>query len=329
LLTLLEIVSKPDMNSPEEAAGYARMVRQILRYADVCDGNLEEGSMRCDCNVSARPKGQKELGTKVELKNLNSFRFIEKAIDFEIHRQIDLIESGDKVVQETRLYDSTKNKTFSMRSKEEAEDYRYFPDPDLLPLKIEEKKIFQIQEELPEMPFAKYTRFINEYQLSVQDALFLTEEQDVASYFEETVHKCKQAKMVANWIMTELYKELNTHKLSVKNSPITPTRLADLINLIDEGSISGKIAKKVFELMWSENKTADEILEEKGWKQVSNNNDIEGWVDEVIAQSPDQVAEYKSGKIKVLGFLMGQVMKLSKGQANPGVVQEILKEKLK
>ncbi|MCB0355963.1 MAG: Asp-tRNA(Asn)/Glu-tRNA(Gln) amidotransferase subunit GatB [Bdellovibrionales bacterium] len=326
---LLEIVSAPDMSHPAEAAAYARAVRQILRYAQVCDGNLEEGSLRCDCNVSIRPQGQKTLGTKVELKNLNSFRFIEKALEYEVHRQIDLLESGEEVVQETRLYDSTKNKTFSMRSKEEAEDYRYFPDPDLLPVKLDLEFISEIGRMLPELPSVKLERFICDYQLSQQDAMFLTEEVDVAQYFEQVASVCHLPKQAANWIMTELFRELNNNKLNVTQSHVSARQLGQLILKIEQGEISGKIAKKAFQLMWERKQSIDEVIEEQGWKQVSNDAEIIKWVDEVISKYPDQVAEFRAGKTKVMGFLMGQIMKLSKGQANPSVVQNCLQEKLK
>lgn len=326
---LLEIVSAPDMRLPEEAAAYARTVRQILKYAEVCDGNLEEGSLRCDCNVSVRPKGQAELGIKVELKNLNSFRFIEKAIEFEIHRQIDVIESGEVVLQETRLYDSTKNKTYSMRSKEEAEDYRYFPDPDLLPLKVDELIIAKIKSTLPEMPDKKVRRFIDHYNISEQDAFSITEDREVAKYFEEVVAECSQPKLAVNWIMTEVFRELNVAKMDITKAQISSKDLAELLILISNDEISGKIAKNVFQLMWENKETAGKIIEEKGWKQISNDNVIDKWIEEVINSFPEQVIEYKSGKTKVLGFLMGQLMKLSKGQANPLVVQELFKEKLK
>lgn len=326
---LLEIVSAPEMSYPQEAAAYAKTVRQILKYAEVCDGNLEEGSLRCDCNVSVRPVGQKEFGTKVELKNINSFRFIEKAIEFEIQRQIDLLDSNEVIVQETRLYDSTKNKTFSMRSKEESEDYRYFPDPDLFALHIDPLRISDIKRALPELPEQKIRRFIAEYKISEQDALFLTEEKPVAQYFELAVGFGGEPKMVANWIMTEVYRELNASHLQIESSPIPPQQLAELLLMISKGEISGKIAKNVFQLMWQESKAAVEVLVEKGWKQVSNDSVIEGWIEEVVSVHHQQVQEYLEGKTKVFGFLMGQVMKLSKGQANPGAVKEILKEKLK
>lgn len=325
---LLEIVSGPDMSSPQEAAEYGRTIRQIVRYLDVCDGNLEEGSLRCDCNVSVRKAGETKLGTKVELKNLNSFRFVEKAVEYEIDRQIDEIEGGKKIIQETRLYDPDKNRTFSMRTKEDAQDYRYFPDPDLLPIVINENDIEQIRKNLPELPQQKATRFQNELGLSEYDAEILTAEKDLADYFEIVSAKSSNPKLSANWIMSDLIRELNNSKTEITNSPVTPEDLAELIKLIDGGSISGKIAKTVFTEMWNSGKPANDIIKEKGLSQVSDTAVIEKMVDEILAANPAQVAEYRSGKIKVFGFFVGAAMKASKGQANPDVVNQILKNKL-
>lgn len=326
---LLEIVSEPDIRSPQEAAEYARTVRNILRYLEVCDGNLEEGSMRCDCNVSVRKKGETKFGTRTEIKNVNSFRFVEKAIDYEIQRQIACIESGERIVQETRLYDSTKNRTFSMRSKEEAQDYRYFPDPDLLPVVFESSWVQNIRKALPELPREKATRFQTQYGLPEYDALVLTQERGVAEYFEAVANKCGNPKSASNWVMVELMRELKESEKSIETQPIQANQLGELIQLIDKGTISGKIAKTVFSEMWATGKNPDEIIKSKGLVQISDTGAIEKIIGEVIAASPNQVAEYRGGKEKLFGFFVGQVMKASKGQANPDLVNQILKEKLK
>ncbi|MBY0553204.1 Asp-tRNA(Asn)/Glu-tRNA(Gln) amidotransferase subunit GatB [bacterium] len=327
-IPLLEIVSGPDMSSPQEAAEYGRTIRQIVRYLDVCDGNLEEGSLRCDCNVSVRKAGETKLGTKVELKNLNSFRFVEKAVEYEIDRQIDEIEGGKKIIQETRLYDPDKNRTFSMRTKEDAQDYRYFPDPDLLPIILNESDIEQIRKNLPELPQKKAARFQSELGLSEYDAEMLTAEKDLADYFEIVSAKSSNPKLSANWIMSDLIRELNNSKTEITKSPVSPEGLAELIKLIDGGSISGKIAKTVFADMWITRKSAADIIKEKGLSQVSDTTVIEKMVDDILAANPSQVAEYRSGKTKVFGFFVGAAMKASKGQANPDVVNQILKNKL-
>lgn len=327
-IPLLEIVSGPEMHSAKEAAEYGRTIRQIVRYLDVCDGNLEEGSLRCDCNVSVRKLGAEKLGTKVELKNLNSFRFVEKAIDYEIERQIDEIESGKKIVQETRLYDPDKNRTFTMRAKENAEDYRYFPDPDLLPLVITDEQIESIKKSLPELPLARASRFQKKIGLSALDADMLTAEKEIADFFEVTGATCGNYKASANWIMGDLLRELNEEKINILESPVSPTALGKLILLIDKEIISGKIAKTVFLEMWKSQLTPEAIVLAAGLSQVSSSTHIEKFVDQVINENASQVAEYRSGKIKVLGFLVGAVMKLSKGQANPDVVNQILKNKL-
>ena len=328
-IPLLEIVSGPDMRSPAEAAEYARTIRQILRYLEVCDGNLEEGSLRCDCNVSVRKSGEIKLGTKVEVKNINSFRFVEKAIEFEIERQIDAVEKGERIVQETRLWDPDKNRTVSMRSKENAQEYRYFPDPDLLPLIVTEEMIQKYKAELPELPLARARRFVEKLGLSEYDAQVLTAEKEVADYFEATAKLVAQAKNASNWIMTELVRELNTNNISVTQSPITPQALGRMIQLIEAGTISGKIAKTVFQEMWVSGKDPENIIKEKGLVQISDSSAIEKIIDDVLAQNATQVADYRAGRTKLFGFFVGAVMKASKGQANPDLVNKLLSEKLK
>jgi aspartyl-tRNA(Asn)/glutamyl-tRNA(Gln) amidotransferase subunit B len=328
-IPLLEIVSGPDMHTPQEAAEYARSIRSIVRYLGVCDGNLEEGSLRCDCNVSVRKAGEQKLGTKVELKNINSFRFVEKAIEYEIERQIDLAERGEKIIQETRLWDPDKNRTFSMRTKEDAQDYRYFPDPDLLPVIVSDDMINKIKASLPELPAAKAKRFMTEHGLPEMDANVLTAEKDMAEFYEETAKISKNYKASANWVMVELLRELNTHNKLIHDSPIKPNLLGKMISMIDAGTISGKIAKTVFLEMWQTGKDPEAIIKEKGLVQISDAGAIEKIVDEVMAANASQVAEYRAGKTKVLGFFVGAVMKASKGQANPDLVNKILTEKLK
>lgn len=328
-IPLLEIVSAPEIKSAKEAAEYAKTIRQIVRYLDVCDGNLEEGSMRCDCNVSVRRVGEQKLGTKVEIKNLNSFRFIEKAIEYEIDRQIDLIERGQTIIQETRLYDPDKNKTFSMRTKEDAQDYRYFPDPDLLPVVVLDNELKQIKLTLPELPSNRLMRFMTEYGLPEYDAEVLTTEKAIADYFEQTGVECKNYKAASNWIMVELMRELKSDKIEIENAPITAKSLGELITLIDKNVITGKIAKSVFLEMWRSKKSAPEIIKEQGLQQISNEGEIEKIIVDTLANHPAQVAEYRSGKTKVMGFLVGQIMKASKGQASPDLVNRILIEKLK
>jgi aspartyl-tRNA(Asn)/glutamyl-tRNA(Gln) amidotransferase subunit B len=327
-IPLLEIVSEPDIRTPQEAAEYARTIRQILQYLDVCDGNLEEGSLRCDCNVSVKKTGIEKFGTKVELKNINSFRFVEKAIEYEIDRQIDLIESGQKIIQETRLWDPDKNRTFSMRTKEDAQDYRYFPDPDLLPIVIDEAYIQKIKSQLPELPEAKQNRFISELGLPEYDAQILTSELGLSEYFEAVFKECGNAKSASNWVMTELIRELKASNLQIKSSPVTASSLGKLIQLIEDGKISGKIGKTVFSEMWQSGKSAQEIISEKVLMQISDSGAIEKIIDQVLSENAGQVAEYKAGKTKVLGFFVGAVMKLSKGQANPDLVNKILIQKL-
>lgn len=326
---LLEIVSEPDMRSPQEAAEYARNVRAVLRYLGVCDGNLEEGSMRCDCNVSVRKKGETKLGTRTELKNINSFRFIEKAIQYEIERQIDSIEAGQPIVQETRLYDSTKNKTFSMRSKEEAHDYRYFPEPDLIPLKVDEAYIAKIKENLPELPINRANRFKSEYNIPEYDAQILTLEKEMADYYEGVVKVSKNPKLASNWIMSELLRELNNSKKEIADCPIKAEDLGQMIAMIDKGTISGKIAKTVFAEMYATGKNPEEIVKSQGLTQITDTGAIEKIIDEVMAANPAQLNDYRSGKDKLFGFFVGQAMKASKGQASPEMLNDLLKKKLK
>ncbi len=328
-IPLLEIVSEPDIKSALHAAEYARAVRQILKYLNVCDGNLEEGSLRCDCNVSVMKKDATEFGTRVEIKNINSFRFVEKAIDYEISRQIEVIESGGEIFQETRLFDSTKNKTYSMRKKEQAHDYRFFPDPDLLPVIISEKWIEDVKSTLPELPKDMAQRFQDEYKIPKYDAFVLTQEKELANYFEKVAKESNNPKMASNWVMVELQRELNEQKITIENSPVSAQRLANLIKLIDTKIISGKIAKKVFSIMLTDEKDPKMIVEEQGLVQISDTGTIEKMVDEVIAASPNQVEQYRGGKDKLFGYFVGQIMKASKGQANPEMINKLLKEKLK
>jgi aspartyl-tRNA(Asn)/glutamyl-tRNA(Gln) amidotransferase subunit B len=326
---LLEIVSEPDLSSAKEAVAYMRKIHTIVRYLEISDGNMQEGSFRCDANVSVRPRGQKELGTRAELKNLNSFRFVEKAINFEIERQIELIEDGGEVVQETRLYDSDKDETRSMRSKEEANDYRYFPDPDLLPVEISADYIEAVRATLPELPAAKQARFIEQYGLKPDDASILTGSLALADYFEAVVVATEAtAQVAANWVIGDLAAALNRDGLDVDAGRMSAQQLAGLLDRIADATISGKIAKEVFDAMWSGEGSADEIIEARGLKQITDSSAIESVVDAVIAANPGQVAEYKSGKDKLIGFFVGQVMKETGGKANPGQVNKILKDKL-
>ena len=326
---LLEIVSEPDIRSAKEAVEYMRKIHTIVRYLGICDGNMQEGSFRCDANVSVRPKGQETFGTRTEIKNLNSFRFVERAINYEIERQIDVLEEGGEVVQETRLYDSANDETRSMRSKEEANDYRYFPDPDLLPVEISAAYIEEVRKQLPELPDAKQQRFVEDYDLRKDDAAQLTASRPVADYFEAAVAATEaRPQVVANWVLGDLSGALNKEGLEIGDSRISSTGLAGLITRIHDNTISGKIAKQVFEAMWNGEGPADEIIEAKGLKQITDSSAIEAVVDQVIEANPGQVAEYKAGKEKLIGFFVGQVMKETKGQANPGQVNQILKEKL-
>ena len=326
---LLEIVSEPDMRSAAEAVAYMKKVHELVRYLEICDGNMQEGSFRCDANVSIRPKGQIEFGTRAEIKNLNSFKFVEKAINFEVARQIDLIERGDCVVQETRLYDSDRDETRPMRSKEESNDYRYFPDPDLLPLQIEDSFLAEVRSQLPELPDQKRRRFQTDFGLSGSDAAMLTSVRELADYFEQ-VHSISgcDAKLCANWVIVELSGALNKAGLEITASPIDANRLAGLLKRIADDSISGKIAKQVFELMWNSRQSADQIIEQQGLKQITDIGEIESIIDQVIAANPNQVEQYRLGKDKLLGFFVGQVMKATQGKANPAEVNKILKSKL-
>jgi aspartyl-tRNA(Asn)/glutamyl-tRNA(Gln) amidotransferase subunit B len=327
---LLEIVSEPDMRSAKEAVAYMKKLHSLVRYLDICDGNMQEGSFRCDANVSIRPKGQTAFGTRAELKNLNSFRFVEKAINFEVERQIDVLEGGGEVVQETRLYDADKNETRSMRGKEEANDYRYFPDPDLLPVVVDDAFLDTVRETLPELPDVKKHRFMNEYGLSVYDAGVLTSDKDMAAFFEDTLNVVGgEAKLCANWVIVELAGALNRDGKELAASPITPALLGGMIKRIGDKTISGKIAKDVFAAMWAGEGDADTIIAAKGLKQVTDSGAIEAMIDDIIAANPKQVEDYRGGKEKLLGFFVGQVMKASKGKANPAQVNEILQAKLK
>jgi aspartyl-tRNA(Asn)/glutamyl-tRNA(Gln) amidotransferase subunit B len=326
---LLEIVSEPDIRSAKEAVAYMRKIHTIVRYLGISDGNMQEGSFRCDANISVRPMGQEEFGTRTEIKNLNSFRFVERAINFEIERQIEVIEDGGKVVQETRLYDAAKDETRPMRSKEEANDYRYFPDPDLLPVEISAEYVEEVRKQLPELPDAKQQRFVDDYDLKKDDAAQLTVSRPVADYFEAAVAGTEaKPQAVANWVVGDLSGALNKDGLDIGDSRISAEDLAGLITRIHDNTISGKIAKQVFEAMWAGEGTADEIIEAKGLKQITDSSAIEAVVDKVIEANPGQVAEYKGGKEKLIGFFVGQVMKETKGQANPGQVNQILKDKL-
>ena len=323
---LMEIVSEPDIRGPEEAAAYLSKLRMILRYLGTCDGNMEEGSMRADVNISVRKPGD-EYGTRAEIKNVNSVKAVQQAIDFEVQRQIELIEDGGEVVQETRLWDPNKGETRSMRGKEDAHDYRYFPCPDLLPLHVSNDQIESIRVTLPELPDEKKHRFIGDYGLSAYDASVLIAEQARADYFEAVAND-NDTKLAANWVINELLGILNKNETSLENSPISAKQLGGLIKLIKDDTISGKIAKDVFAEMYDSGKDADAIVEEKGLKQVTDTGAIESLVDEVISENPGQVEAYREGKDKLFGFFVGQVMKKSQGKANPGVVNKLLKEKL-
>jgi aspartyl-tRNA(Asn)/glutamyl-tRNA(Gln) amidotransferase subunit B len=325
---LIEIVSEPDLRSAEAAGAYLRQLRTIVRYLDICDGNLEEGSFRCDANVSIRPEGSEAFGTRTELKNLNSFKHVEKALQYEISRQRELILEGEKVVQETRLWDPDKNKTTSMRGKEEAHDYRYFPDPDLLPLLIDDAWIEAVRKRLPELPDEKKKRFIRQYGLPAYDAGLLTSDRDLAGYFEDCVRGFPNPKQVSNWMMGSLLGLLNAQGIAINASPISAHDLAELLGLIEQGTISGKIAKGVFDEMAQTGKPPQKIVAEKGLVQISDASSIEAVVASVISNNPLEVAAYKSGKTQLMGFFVGRVMKATRGKANPKMVNEILKRML-
>jgi aspartyl-tRNA(Asn)/glutamyl-tRNA(Gln) amidotransferase subunit B len=325
---LLEIVSEPDMSNAKEAVAYAKKIHALVQYIGICDGNMQEGSFRCDANVSIRKKGAKELGTRAELKNINSFKFLEKAINLEVERQQDVLEDGEKVVQETRLYDDMKNETRSMRSKEEANDYRYFPDPDLLPVDIDDALLSQIRTTLPELPTEKKSRYISEFGLNSYDAENLTSQKAFADFFESMLYEKAEAKLSANWIMGELSAALNKNQMNIKDSPISAKELSGLIKRITDETISGKIAKDVFMTMWESQRSADEIIESQGLKQMTDIAAIEPIIDKVIANNSTQVEQYRAGNKKLLGFFVGQVMKETQGKANPKQVNQLLNEKL-
>ncbi len=331
---LLEIVSEPDMRSAKEAVAYMKKIHTLVRYLEICDGNMQEGSFRCDANVSVRPVGQEKFGTRCEIKNLNSFRYIEKAINYEVARQIEIIEGGGKIKQETRLYDPDKGETRSLRSKEEANDYRYFPDPDLLPVVIEKDFIESVRATLPELPDQKAARYVEKFGLSAYDAGVLTASREMGDYYEAVLAALQaknlagHEKLAANWTMGELSAALNKHNLDVTQSRIDAGRLAGLLARIADETISGKIAKEVFEQMWADGQDADAIIEAKGLKQITDTGAIEQTIDEVMAANPKQLADYRSGKDKLFGFFVGQVMKAMAGKANPGVVNELLKRAL-
>lgn len=327
---LLEIVSEPDMRSSAEAVAYARTLHSLVRWIGICDGNMQEGSFRCDANVSVRPSGSETLGTRCEIKNLNSFRFLERAIDYEVARQIDILESGGNITQETRLYDADRDETRTMRSKEDAHDYRYFPDPDLLPVIIPQEWIDQLREKLPELPENKRIRYIQDFGLSAYDANILTAARELADYFDQAVKFLPEhSKLCANWIMGDVSARLNKEGLEIAQCPISPAQLAGLLLRITDSTISGKIAKDIFDSMWQGNgDSADTIIDARNLRQVSDDSEIEKWVDDAIAANPQQVADYQAGKEKAFNSLVGQVMKTSKGKANPAQVNAILKKRL-
>ena len=326
-VALMEIVSKPDLRSPEEVNAYIKKLRSIMRYLGTCDGNMQEGSLRADVNVSVRKKGTKDFGTRCEIKNVNSIKFMQMAIEYEANRQVDLIEDGQSVDQETRLFDTKKNETRSMRSKEDAHDYRYFPDPDLLPLEVSDEFINQLQSEIPELPDEKKKRFIDQFKLTPYEANIMVSDIETSNYFEDVVKK-SDVKLATNWIIGELFAALNEKNLEITDSPISAGNLSKLINLIEDGTISGKIAKTVFEQMMEGDMDPKKIVEEKGLKQESDPKALEALIDKVIDSNRDKATEYKSGKVKLFGFFVGQVMKVSGGKANPQLVNEILKKKL-
>jgi len=326
---LIEIVSEPDMRSAEEAVAYLKALRSILVYLDICDGNMEEGSFRCDANVSVRPFGQEAFGTRAELKNLNSFKHVQKAIEFEVERQIDLVEDGEQVVQETRLYDAAKGTTQSMRGKEEAHDYRYFPCPDLVPLVLEEAWIDQWRGELPELPKAREARFMKDYGLTPDAAQVLTAERDLAAYYEAALAEFNEPKKIANWIMTDIMRELNTRACSPRDLKLTPQGLAALVRLVEQGQISAKSGKDILPELLETGADPEALVEAKGLVQISDTSALAADIDAVLAENPKELADYRAGKTKLMGFFVGQIMRRTKGQANPAVVNQILQEKLK
>ena len=327
---LLEIVSEPDMRSATEAVAYARYIHSLVRYIDICDGNMQEGSFRCDANVSIRPVGADKLGTRTEIKNVNSFRFLERAIDFEVERQIDILEDGGRIVQETRLYDADKDETRSMRSKEEANDYRYFPDPDLPPLVIDDAFIEAVARTLPELPHKRRARFINELEIPAVEAQALCADKQTANFFEAVLEGQSFApRLAANWLLGDVFGRMNKEGVELDDMPVSAAELGKLINRVDDGTLSGKLGKQVFDALWSGEQDVDAIIESKGLKQISDTGAIEAMIDEVIAANPSQLAEYRAGKEKLLSFFVGAVMKASKGKANPAQLNQLLREKLK
>ena len=326
---LLEIVSEPDLRSADEAVSYLKKIHSIVRYLEISDGNMAEGSMRCDANVSVRKKGETTLGTRTEIKNVNSFRFVEKAINYEIKRQVDLLLKGEEITQDTILYDSIKDETRPMRSKEFANDYRYFPEPDLLPVILESSFIEEVKQNLPELLEEKKIRFMDEFELSDYDADVLVADKGMASYFENVVQLTKEPKLSANWVMGDLSAFLNKENLDIADTKVSHENLSKLIQRISDNTISGKIAKEIFEIMWDENNDPDSIIKERGLKQVTDSSEIESLVDKILEDNPNQLSQFRSGKEKLFGFFVGQVMKASGGKANPSQVNEILKSKLK
>jgi len=326
---LVEIVSGPDIRSPQEAGDYLRELRAILQYLEVCTGDMEKGNFRCDANISVRPKGQKEFGTRTELKNMNSFRHVEMALEYEIKRQISLLEDGEQIVQETRLWNVDEGITASMRGKEEAHDYRYFPDPDLVPVNIDESWIGQIRESLPELPSEKRERFVKQYSIPEYDAAIITSTKPLSVYYEEAVRLFPEPKTVSNWIMGDLLRELKRDEREIDQCPVTPLHLAEMLSMVKDGTISGKIAKDVFEEMYRTGEKPSRIVQEKGWVQILDKGEIERAIEKAMQVNPKQVEDYRKGKEKLFGFFVGEVMKQTKGKANPKLVNELLKEKLK
>ena len=325
---LLEIVSEPEISSAKEAVAYMKALHQIVTFLDVSDGNMSQGSLRCDANVSVRKKGDKKLGTRTEIKNINSFRFIEKAIDYEIERQIDVIESGESVTQETRLYDSIKNETRPMRSKEFANDYRYFPDPDLLPVMISDEEIEEIKATFPEMPKDKFIRYQSEFKIPENDAQIISSSKNLATFFEECMENAKNAKLLSNIMIGDISSLLNKENIEITDSKLSTKNVSELVNLVTEGVISGKIAKTVLEETWDSGLSPIEIVESTGLKQIDDDDEIERIIDQIISEHPDQVSAYKGGKDKLFGFFVGQIMKATQGKANPASANKILKDKL-
>jgi aspartyl-tRNA(Asn)/glutamyl-tRNA(Gln) amidotransferase subunit B len=326
---LLEVVSEPDLRSAKEAVAYLKALHALVRYLNISDANMQEGSFRCDANISVRPVGQKEFGTRTEVKNVNSFKFVEKAINYEVERQIKVLEQGGVINQETRLYDPNKNETRTMRSKEEAHDYRYFPDPDLLPLQLTDEFIAEVKSALPELPQEKFQRFLTDYQLNAYDANILITNKEMADYFEDVIkHTSAKPKMIANWLLSDVSALLNKNNLEITECPVRPTQLALLISRIEDNTISGKIAKEVFEAMWNKEGDADEIIAKKGLQQIADSGELEAIVAKVLAENPGQLQEYRSGKDRLFGFFVGQVMKATQGKANPEQVNALLKKAL-